>query len=203
MDARFAGEAASAYARQARRLIPDYEGLHHGVARTVAGVRSLLSVGCGDGEELARSSAEIRVGIDPSPSMAALAEARLGSRAQIVVGEPNDVEGTFEAVTSILVGHFVPYEERDGFYAALRARCEGILVVAEAIAPIDADLWTEWMIDNGTPGEKARSAVEAVIPEIYPLSREELIAKIERTGFQFGAEIWSGAPFAAISFRAS
>ncbi|RYG37651.1 class I SAM-dependent methyltransferase [bacterium] len=200
MSARFEGEDAGAYGRRARRLIPDYDGLHEVVAATLSGVSSLLSAGCGDGEELARTSSGRKVGIDPSPDMIALARRRLDASVELSVGTAADLSETYGAVAAILVGHFVPYPDRDAFYLSLRERCEGRLVIAEMIAPVDADLWGEWMIGNGTEDGKARSAVAKAMAELYPLERNGLVAKVEQAGFQLESELWSASPFAAFSF---
>ncbi|RYG49197.1 class I SAM-dependent methyltransferase [bacterium] len=200
MNERFLGDGAQAYRRRARRLIPDYEGLHEAVAARLVGVRSFLSVGCGDGEDLSRVAAERRVGVDPAPDMIRLARERLDASVELVLGEASDLEEAFEGVASILVGHFVPYGEKDGFYRGLRERCEGRLVIAELIAPVDADLWGEKMIANGTEDAKARTAVARAMAELFPLSREELIATVERAGFQMDSEVWSAAPFSAFAF---
>lgn len=200
MDARFSGEAAFAYGRRARRLIPDFEGLHAWVLQEVSDARSLLSVGCGDGEELSRSSAPRRVGVDPSADMVQAARKRLGASCEIIAGDIEDVKETFEAVTAILVGHFIPYEKRDAFYGSLRSRCEGTLVIAEITAPVDPEKWIEWMITNGTEPEKARSAVSVALREMMPLTQGELLSAIERQGFQLSERRWEGAPSVAFSF---
>lgn len=120
---RFAGERAEKYDEGIRRAIPGYEALHdmaHALLRPHLGDGArLLIVGSGSGTEMVGMGEQEPgwsfTGVDPSPSMTAVARRRLESsglanRADLHLGHVRDLPASrpYDAATALLVMHFVP-----------------------------------------------------------------------------------------------
>ncbi len=111
----------------------------------------ILCVGVGTGAEifsLTQDHPEWRfVGVDPSSSMLdvcrkRLKDAGMEERCDLIHGYAEDVpEGeNFDAVLSILVGHFVKREERASFYSTMQKRLKpgGFLINTEISSDLDS-----------------------------------------------------------------
>jgi demethylmenaquinone methyltransferase/2-methoxy-6-polyprenyl-1,4-benzoquinol methylase len=85
---------------------------------------SVLEVGCGTGTNLDRyQRAGCRVfGVDLSPSMLAIARAKLGDRAELWLGDAADMpyqDGSFDLVTALLTLHEMPSDVRAAVMAEM------------------------------------------------------------------------------------
>lgn len=132
----FAGEAAQLYDKKNRALAPIADNMHFLVRLILKDApRSarVLCVGVGTGVEIVSLAKEYPewtfVGVDPSASMIEvcterLAQAGIADRCSLLVGYVEDVpsEETFDAVLSILVGHFIKQADRLDFYQHIHQR---------------------------------------------------------------------------------
>lgn len=132
----FTESAAKSYDENNRRLAPIAENMHFLIRLILNDLppqARILCVGVGTGAEiisLAEAYPEWTfVGVDPSKDMLDVCHERLVSlgiseRVELVQGyvynTPNNA--VFDAVLSILVGHFVPQTERHDFYRHMQER---------------------------------------------------------------------------------
>ncbi len=143
----FNADVARSYDERNARLAPVAGNLHfllRILLKDLPPQARVLCVGVGTGAEILSLAGEYPgwsfVGVDPSAPMldacrARLADAGVSGRCRLVHGRVADVpagEG-FDAVVSLLVGHFVPRGERPDFYRGMQARLVrgGCLVNAE------------------------------------------------------------------------
>jgi tRNA (cmo5U34)-methyltransferase len=146
--------ASSSYDEANKILLPISENMHFLIRLILKDLPEdarILCVGVGTGAEIF-SLAEVHpqwsfVGVDPSPDMLEVCRQRLtetgiADRCQLIEGYVQDVEEgeQFDAVLSILVGHFVQKEERQAFYQHMCARLKkgGCLVDTEISCDFDA-----------------------------------------------------------------
>lgn len=149
----FNSELASQYDEKNRRLKPISECLHFlmgMVLKDLPDGARVLSVGAGTGAEilsLARLFPNWTfVAVDPAAPMLEICRERLGKagvleRCDLVEGYVQDVkENNFDAVVSLLAGHFVKREDRPGFYQSMveRLRHGGRFVNAEISYDLDS-----------------------------------------------------------------
>lgn len=118
----------------------------------------ILCVGVGTGAEILSLSKEFPqwtfVGLDPSESMLEVCRERLEKagvlqRCELIVGYIQDLPSTeqFDAVLSILVGHFVKPEERLRFYTNMvaRTRKDGYFIDAEISFDLESPEFTSML----------------------------------------------------------
>ena len=146
--------ASASYDEANKILLPISENMHfliRLILKDLPDDARILCVGVGTGAEIF-SLAEAHpkwsfVGVDPSPDMLEvcqdrLREAGIADRCTLVEGYVQDIEEgeQFDAVLSILVGHFVQREERQAFYEHMYARVKkrGYLVDTEISCDFDA-----------------------------------------------------------------
>jgi len=132
----FTENASKAYDQKNHALAPIAENMHfliRLVLKDLPARARILCVGVGTGAEilsLAKNHPEWRfVGVDPSAAMLAvcserLKDAHLSDRCELVHGYVQDVapEEDFDAVLSVLVGHFIEQSERLDFYRNMQQR---------------------------------------------------------------------------------
>lgn len=143
----FTKELAVAYDDRNSKLSAIADNMHFLIRLILQGLPAqsrILCVGVGTGAEilaLAKAFPEWTfVGVDPSASMLEVCRERLekvgvGNRCQLVHGYVQDVTTgeKFDAVLSVLVGHFVKLEDRQSFYQNMLARLkkDGLLINTE------------------------------------------------------------------------
>lgn len=129
----FTQEQAERYDERNYKLAPIINGLHFLIALTLEKLPArsrVLSVGAGTGAEiisLAKSYADWTfVAVEPSLSMLNVCRKRVEEsgyldRCEFVHGSANElpVKQNFDAVLSVLVGHFVKSADRLNFYTNL------------------------------------------------------------------------------------
>lgn len=159
----FDAKLAPVYDEKNARLAPIADNMHFLIRLLLQGLpdnAQVLCVGIGTGAEilsLASSHPHWRfTGVDPSAAMLEVCQERLNKagiadRCQLVHGYVEDVPAVehFDAVLSILVGHFVAQEERTGFYRAMQQRLKpgGFLVNTEISFDLDSAAFPS-MLDN-------------------------------------------------------
>jgi ubiquinone/menaquinone biosynthesis C-methylase UbiE len=127
------------------------------VARLVALVEALppgrtLDVACGSGF-LTRHLRGAVVGVDQSPSMAAVARNRL-PRGAVLVGDALHLPFTAASFGRVLTGHFyghLPAPEREAFLAESRRVAAELVVVDSAARPgVEPEQWQERVLNDGS-----------------------------------------------------
>jgi tRNA (cmo5U34)-methyltransferase len=161
----FTQDASRAYDEKNRRLAPISDGMHFLIRlalREMPEASRVLCVGVGTGAEILSLSREYPqwrfVGVDPSADMLAVCRERLRDadmldRCELVCGYVQDAPSgeSFDAVLSILVGHFVTRADRPDFYRDMRARLRpgGILIDTEISFDLDSPEFPEMLKDWG------------------------------------------------------
>jgi tRNA (cmo5U34)-methyltransferase len=150
----FDQQASATYDERNRKLAPIADGMHflmRLVLNDLPERARVLCVGVGTGAEILSLAREFPrwefVGQDPSEPMLEvcrrrLEEAGIADRCTLVPGYVQDLPpgGDYDAVSSVLVAHFVPREARAGFFSAMTAQLRpgGTLVNAEISFDLDS-----------------------------------------------------------------
>ncbi len=155
---RRAAEYDDWYAGTGRFAARDRPGWDEELARVVALVAGLgaartLDVACGTGF-LTRHLPGLVVGLDQSPAMVAIAQARL-PRGVALVGDALALPFADGAFDRVLAGHFyghLPPDERAAFLAeAARVASGELVVVDSALRPgVEPEAWQERTLDDGS-----------------------------------------------------
>lgn len=203
----FTDTVARSYDERNRALAPIGEHMHFLMALLLGKLPAdaeVLCVGVGTGAEVLALAAVFPgwrfVGVDPSAAMLEVCRERLDAagvrdRCTLRHGYVHDTpnETRFDAVLSVLVGHFVPRSERLDYYRALvqRLRPGGALVDIEISDDLDApefptmfEGWAQVQLRMGaTPASLAELParmrdVLAILPhaEVESMLREAGIA---------------------------
>jgi tRNA (cmo5U34)-methyltransferase len=159
----FTPEMSRTYDEKNSRLAPIAGGMHFLTGLVLQGLpvnARILCVGVGTGAEILSLSREYPrwrfVGVDPSAAMLEVCRERmkqagLMDRCELVHGYMQDVPGeeSFDAVLSILVGHFVKRQERPGFYQGVCARLKraGTFVNTEISFDLDSEEFPAMLAD--------------------------------------------------------
>lgn len=150
----FNKELAQVYDERNRKLAPIAQNMHfliRLVLKDLAPRAKILSVGVGTGEEIL-SLAEgfpdaTFVGVDPSAAMLEVCRERLHKagmldRCELIHGYVEDVPSgeNFDAVLSVLVGHFIKRDERMSFFQHMMARLKtnGFFINTEISCDLNA-----------------------------------------------------------------
>ena len=165
-----------------------------------------LDLGCGTGtlEELAlRRFPEAHfVLVDPSEKMLEQAEAKLrGHEMDYLCAKSADIgfEEGFEVVTAIQSHHYMHAEERERaveqVYRALKK--DGIFVCFENVVPEDGAVkarellrWGRYQQRHGKTAEEALAHNARCGVNYFPLTVEEHIGLLEKTGFRAVHVFW-------------
>lgn len=132
----FAKDASRSYDEKNSRLAPIADNMHfliRLILKDLPANARILCVGVGTGAEILLLAAEYPgwsfVGVDPSASMLEvcrerLEEAGILDRCELIEGYVTDVpvDQLFDAALCVLVGHFVPREERTTLYQNMHQR---------------------------------------------------------------------------------
>jgi ubiquinone/menaquinone biosynthesis C-methylase UbiE len=145
------------YTGQGRFAERDRPGWEAEVDQVVNLVRGLpagrtLDVACGTGF-LTRHLRGFVVGLDQSPSMVAIAQARL-PHGVAIVGDALRLVVADHAFDRVLTGHFyghLPPDERATFLAEARRVASELIVVDSARRPgVDSEQWQERVLNDGS-----------------------------------------------------
>lgn len=154
MNQFFNEELSKAYDERNRALAPISENMHflfRLALKDLPANARILCVGVGTGAEIlplaTANPGYTFFGVDPSAPMLEVGAERLRKagvldRCELRTGYVQDAPAgeNFDAVLSVLVGHFVPRAERAGFYGQMSARLKkgGYLVNAEISYDLDS-----------------------------------------------------------------
>jgi tRNA (cmo5U34)-methyltransferase len=200
----FNPEMSRTYDEKNSKLAPIAHGMHF-LARLVLqglpGEARILCVGVGTGAEilsLAREYPQWRfIGVDPSSAMLAVCRQRLEEagvldRCELVHGYVRDAGGAFDAVLSILVGHFIRREDRPEFYRNVHARLKpgGIFVNTEISFDLESpeypamlESWGRVQALMGATPESLQSLPHALRNVLTVLPPAEVEALMRANGF--------------------
>jgi tRNA (cmo5U34)-methyltransferase len=223
---RYDAAHARAYERKIRALIPGYETLHElstfMLLDCLPADARVLVAGSGTGEELIRYAQLApgwRVtGVEPSPDMNANAAARIAEigasdRVSLIEGKPGEVElgGPYDAVTSLLVMHFLPDDGSKARYIAALAsalKSGGTLLLADLTGERESaefhTLFRVWRHQQ----DSTRSKPEAVALDfahlatnVHPLSETRRAALLADAGLVIEQTYWRALGLQAICAR--
>jgi tRNA (cmo5U34)-methyltransferase len=204
----------SDYDDKIRKTIPYYDSIH---LETMNLLRSLdrppstwLDTGCGTGA-LVKRALDIFpntrfVLVDPSASMLKVASKRLGSEGRAKILDPmatqelpGRVKGPFDVITAIQCHHYLSRDERT---SAVKACSDllgpgGALVTFENIRPLTLDgvavgkrNWERFLVENGRTPEEAAAHGGRFDTEYFPITVEEHLDLLRRTGFRTVEMLW-------------
>lgn len=202
----FNHDMAKRYDERNSKLSVISDNLHFLVRLVLADLPArarVLCVGVGTGVEIL-SLAKARpdwtfVGVDPSKEMLEvcgerLAQEGVGERCELIHGYVQDAPdgAEFDAVLSILVAHFIPRTERDGFYKNVlqRLKPEGYFVSAEISADFDAPAfpamlknWEQVQALMGATPKSLLTLGDTLRSTLSVLSPTETVALWQESGF--------------------
>lgn len=145
------------YTSKGRFAGRDRPGWEAGVEQVIDLVQRLppastLDVACGTGF-LTRHLRGSVIGIDQSPSMAAIAKSRL-SEGVALVGDGLRLAVADHAVDRVFTGHFYGHlsrQERAAFLAEARRAAAELIVVDSALRPaVEPEQWQERVLNDGS-----------------------------------------------------
>lgn len=188
----FTQEASLVYDERNRPLAPIADNMHFLIRlllRDLPVNSKILCVGVGTGAEiisLAKTFPQWTfVGVDPSASMLKVCGERLLSvgiseRCQLIHGYVQDVPigENFNAVLSILVGHFVKKEERLSFYKAMIDRLlpQGYVINTEISFDLDSPQFP--MMLEGWKGVQSMMGATPESLATLPVQLREMLSVI-------------------------
>jgi tRNA (cmo5U34)-methyltransferase len=213
---------ASGYDLVVQRLIPGYASLARLAVALLAasplggqpGARVLVA-GCGTGAELVEARAQRSdwqlTAIDPSASMLAAAQERLGEGAAIdwqectveeLVEQPGR-QGRYDGVLSVLVLQSLPDDGAKLAFLTALARClrpSGQLVLVDLmrppVTPLQAQVAEAWLGFQRASGlEAERSALEPLTHGLHPIGVARLTALVNAAGFGDPARIFQALDY--------
>jgi len=184
MSITFDEEMARSYDEKNKRLAPIADCMHFLIRLALKALPNdarILCVGAGTGAEILSLAREYPgwsfVGVDPSAPMLAVCRQRLedggiGDRCELMQGYVQDLqtEERFDAVLSVLVGHFIKRPERLGYYEHIHGRLKrgGYFVNTEISVDLDSEtfpaLLKNWEQVQALMGGTAESI--AALPQV-------------------------------------
>ena len=185
----FNKDLSHAYDEKNRRLAPIADNMHFLIRLVLENLPDnarILCVGVGTGAEVLSLAEHYPtwsfVGVDPSAAMLEVCQQRLKSasiidRCQLIHGYVQDAPkgANFDAALSVLVGHFVPREERADFYQNMlrRLRSGGYFVNTEISFDLDSNAFPS-MLENWARIQKLMGATPESIQSLPTVLRDTL-----------------------------
>jgi tRNA (cmo5U34)-methyltransferase len=199
----FNKEASLQYDAKNKGLAPIAQNMHFLIRLMLRGLphdARILCVGVGTGAEILSLAQEYPawtfVGVDPSEHMLEVCrehtrDAGVYARCEFIHGYVHDVPDTekFDAVLSILVGHFVRKEERQDFYGTMYSRLKegGYLIDTEISYDLESGgfpsmlrNWEQVQASMGATKESLQAlpnALRDVLTVLPPAGVEEYLRK--------------------------
>jgi len=197
------------YDEHIRKLIPGYELIHlqvHALLETylnkdtttsLSQHRQILIVGCGTGYELQYLSEQFPsysfTAIDPALNMLEKAKQhieRLGlsKRVTFITGDTSilkTLNETYDAVLAILVSHFVPFENKTGFFQHIaHSLKENGFCISVDLTRIDSQdqLRTLQLISlkTGLTEQQSQTMIDRIEQDFYLVSAEKMFKLYEQ-----------------------
>jgi tRNA (cmo5U34)-methyltransferase len=203
---------AETYDQQVRRTLPYYDCFHDETLNLIkaAGITpaTWLDTGCGTGTLAQKAIVQYPkthfLLADPSLLMLQVAKQKLQGHTNVGFIEAptenlTDIATRFDVVTAIQSHHYSTIEGREEAtrvcYNLLKP--SGIYVSFENTRPftpqgtaINLENWKNWQINNGKPQAAAEAHIKRFGVEYYPITVEEHLALLRRTGFSVVELLW-------------
>jgi tRNA (cmo5U34)-methyltransferase len=203
---------AETYDHQVHRTLPYYDCFHDETLNIIKASSILpkvwLDTGCGTGtfakkalEQFPNTKFALT---DPSPQMLQAAKQKLAGSANIeFIEAPTEklanLTTRFDIVTAIQSHHYSTEKGREQAtkvcYSLLNPN--GIYITFENTRPFSAkgteigkDNWKNWQIKGGKTHEAAEAHLKRFGVEYYPITVEEHLALLRRTGFLVVELLW-------------
>lgn len=197
-------QVVDGYDQHIRKLIPGYEVVHQqilAVLKTYLPKRAhLLVVGCGTGYELRYLLEAFPdcsfTATDLSTTMLDKAQATIQDlnvehRVRFVLGDVSELQDTasFDAALSILVTHFIPFEQKDSFLLAIQKKLkqEGIFITFDLIQIMtqkEKDTLKYICEMNGLTSDQTAAMLNRLENDFFPLSEKQAEESLIKAGFQ-------------------
>lgn len=192
------------YDQHIRKLIPGYEVVHLQIKALLKtympNEAHLLIVGCGTGYELGyllQAFPNWRfTAIDLSLTMLEKAKAFIQSlgedqRVNFVLGDINHLKTNFgfDAALSILVTHFIPFEQKDEFLLSIQRKLkqDGIFItfdLTQIITQKEKETLKHLCEINGLTPDQTMAMLKRLDHDFFPLSEELTCQALSNAGFK-------------------
>lgn len=203
----FNTNASRSYDEKNLALTPIAENMHFLVRlilKDLPEASRVLCVGVGTGAEILSLAKEYPgyafVGVDPSEAMLEVCRERMEKagildRCELIHGYVEDVpaDEPFDAVLSILVGHFVKREDRLSFYQGMHRRLKdgGYFIDTEISFDLDSDefpsmfaQWSKVQVLMGATPESLATLPKALTDVLTVLPPSEVEDVMRTSGFR-------------------
>lgn len=203
---------AETYDQQVRRTLPYYDCFHEETPNLIkaAGLApaTWLDTGCGTGTLVQKALAQFPethfLLADPSALMLQVAKQKLAGYSNVAFVEAptknlTDIATRFDVVTAIQSHHYSTAEGREDAtricYNLLNTK--GIYVTFENTRPftaqgtaINLENWKNWQIGSGKTAAQAEAHIKRFGVEYHPITIEEHLSLLRRTGFSAVELLW-------------
>ncbi len=201
-------DRAQVYDSEVVNIIPGYEALHstagHILRTSLPEVADILVCGSGTGNEAISYASEHPgwkiTGFDPSEQMVLVAKAKaayvgLEERIRIIHGSVEDVPSeSFDAATSILVKHFIPYDDKASYLRNIAKRLKpgAKLLTADITGYRDDEMFKGFMLawesfqktHRDEDEEEIEKTLDRVRRNLPILTEARTISMLEDAGFK-------------------
>lgn len=211
MSNRKAAFSAESYDKDIVNTIPYYDEVYNQIADMVSvaflnKAVSWLDLGCGTGKmakvALEQCNVEKMICTDNSSAMLEVARQKISSSYVEFLKLPMeeiDFDSQFDVITSILVNHYLSYEERmiavRNCYNALKK--EGIYITFENFAPCDGTMkklylkrWEKYQYSKGKSIKECEKHLSRYGTEYFPITIQEQIRILRECGFRSIEIFW-------------
>jgi tRNA (cmo5U34)-methyltransferase len=203
---------AETYDAQVRRTIPYYDCFHDETLNLIKAAditpANWLDTGCGTGTLAQKAIAQYPqtkfVLADPSPQMLQTAKQKLAGYSNVEYVEAStekltDLTTHFDVVTAIQSHHYSTTQGRKQAtqvcYNLLNPK--GIYITFENTRPftaqgtaVDLENWKNWQIRSGKTQAQAEAHIKRFGVEYYPITVEEHLSLMRKTGFSTVELLW-------------
>ncbi len=193
----------ASYDDHIRKLIPGYELVHQQIEAILSTelpeTAHILVVGCGTGYELSyllqRYPDWTFTAIDPSAAMLEQTSRNLNSvdrqRVQLIQSTIQDLNqpDTFDAALAILVAHFIPNSEKNGFFQAIHQslKTNGLALTYDLMQPEDQQdikIMQKLAQQTGLSVVQSNKMIERLEQDFHLLSAYNFTVLLTKVGFK-------------------